>query len=261
MDNKYIITKKQADILYITLKFIHDTFVKNKIKYFMVGGTLLGSIRNSGIIPHDDDGDLCIFQEDVPKLRKLISYFNKNGYELYEGIENDDDKPSPCTKRKNSCTWFISCSGKDCLGVDIFVMYSKGNKITYYDPYWETAENGGKKCYFEKDLMFPLIPYRFGNYFLYGPHNAIEHLNRCYGTDWVDKGRVLYDHRIGKFINSKPRKLSVNEFLTFKAPLSTCDGNVPKIICNSKVYKYFSKSKSPSSSTTRSKSKSSIKKK
>ena len=53
---------------------------QNKITYFMVGGTLLGSVRHQGIIPWDDDGDLCIFKKDVSKLKKLIPYFEKKGY-------------------------------------------------------------------------------------------------------------------------------------------------------------------------------------
>jgi phosphorylcholine metabolism protein LicD len=239
--NKSIITQKQANELYKTAKFIHDAFVKYKIKYWMVGGTLLGAVRHSGVIPADDDLDFCILKEEVPKLKKLIPYFDKHGYDLEE-MKEEDGEEKECSKRKDSCTWFVSCRGKDCLGADIFVMFSKGNKVTYYDPYWETAENGGKKCYFEKDLLFPLLPYRFGNFFLYGPHNALEHLNRCYGPSWVEKGQVLFNHRTGKWVNSKPRNLTVNEFLTFRAPSSTCNSKVPEVVCHSSQSKYFSKS-------------------
>lgn len=242
--NKNIITKSQSNQLYKTLKFVHDSFVKYKIKYFMVGGTLLGAVRHGGIIPWDDDGDLCIFKKDVPKLRKLISYFDKYGYSLEEGKEDDEDsdgedKKRDCNKRKNSCTWFVSCEKKNCLGIDIFVMYEKNKKITYYDPGWESAENGGIKCYFEKELLFPLLPYRFGNFYLYGPHNALEHLNRCYGSSWVSEGQVIFNHRTGKWVQSKARKLSINEFLTFKAPSATCDSNVPKVTCASKKESSF----------------------
>ena len=68
---------------------------------------------------------------------------------------------------------------------------------------------------------------------MYGPHNALEHLNRCYGDSWVAKGQVLFDHRTGKWRNTKPRNLSVDEFLTFKAPPSTCDSKVPEVKCGS----------------------------
>lgn len=246
--NKYIITKSQSDQLYKILKFIHDTFVKNKINYFMVGGTLLGAVRHQGIIPWDDDGDLCILKKDVPKIRKLIPYFTKYGYNLEEGLKDEDNdnsdeensKDATCVSRKNSCTWYVGCDNKNCLGVDIFVMYDKGNKVTYYDPFWEKANNGGNKCYFQKELVYPLLPYRFGNFYMYGPHNPLEHLNRCYGESWVNKGQVLFDHRSSVWRDTKPRKLEIKEFLTFKPPSSTKETSIPKII-EEKKQKYFTK--------------------
>jgi len=228
--NKSIITTGQANQLYKTLKFIHDAFVEHKITYFMVGGTLLGAVRNQGVIPWDDDGDLCVLSKDVPKLRRLIPYFEENGYELTDKV---DDKAS-CLKRKDSCTWFASCGGKNCLGVDIFVMYEKKEKITYFDPYWETASNGGKACYFNKKHVYPLVPMRFGNFYLYGPQNPIQHLNTCYGEDWSSKGQVIFDHRRGIWKNTKKRNLKTQEFLSFKAPRTTKDLVVPPTIGENK---------------------------
>lgn len=236
---KHVITKRQSNYLYKSLKFIHDTFVEFGIPYFMVGGTLLGAVRHQGIIPIDDDGDLCIFKKDVSKLKELIPYFEENGYTLEETSPGEEDEKSgkaACKKRKNSCTWFVTCNKSNCLGIDIFVMYTKGDKITYYDPYWETASNGGKACYFSKKLMFPLLPYRFGNFYLYGPHNAIEHLNRCYGDDWNSKWQILFNHQTGKFVNSKKTKLKADDYLTFKAPKSTCDKDVPEVVCSIKDF-------------------------
>jgi phosphorylcholine metabolism protein LicD len=242
---KTFMNKKESNALYRLMKFIHDIFIKNKIPYFMVGGTLLGAVRHQGVIPHDDDGDLCMFRKDIPKLRKLVKTFEKNGYVLEEGGGSDEDdfERKKCRKKKDSCTWFIYGTGsnKDTLGVDIFVMEQKGSKITYADPYWATSETGGGKCYFKKEHLFPLLPYRFGNFYMYGPHNAIPHLNKCYGDDWNNKSQVLYDHRRGVWVMSKKKDITDEEFLTIKPPRDTCDVVIPEILCetNTRGIKFF----------------------
>ena len=242
MNKKHILKKSESNHLYRLMKFIHDEFTKHKIKYFMVGGTLLGAIRHQGIIPHDDDGDICIFKKDVPKLRKLIGTFEKNGYELYESNEEDEE----CANKKNSCTWYIDYMKNIGIGgCDIFVMETKKDIITYADPYWEDSENGGEKCYFQKDHVFPLLPYRFGNFFMYGPQNAILHLNICYGRDWNSKGKMLYNHRSGSWQKGKKVDLITNDFLTLKPPSDTLDNIVPPVVCEKENQKscgkYFKK--------------------
>jgi lipopolysaccharide cholinephosphotransferase len=243
--SKTFMNKRESNELYRLLKFIHDEFIKKKIAYFMVGGTLLGAVRHQGLIPHDDDGDICIFRKDVPKLRKLVSAFAKKGYVLEEGggANEDDPERKLCRKKKDTCTWFIYGTGnnKDTLSVDVFVMEQKRDKITYADPYWETAESGGIKCYFKREHLFPLLPYRFGNFYMYGPHNSIPHLNKCYGEDWNSKSQILYDHRRGVWVMSKKKNITDEEFLTLKAPKDTCDTKIPNIVCetSSKGVKYF----------------------
>lgn len=230
MDVKYILSKPQSNELYRMMKFIHKTLLSHNIKYFICGGTLLGAIRHQGIIPHDDDGDICIFRKDVPKLRKLISYFDKHGYDLEEGEDDDED----CKYKKDSCTWFVHGRSENSLGCDIFIMEKKGNIFTYADPEWVDAPNGGKRCYFESQHLFPLLPYRYGNFYLYGPHNAILHLNTCYGDDWNSKGQTLYDHRTGQWTKGEKKNLDVKDFLTIKPPSDTKDNNIPNVLCETK---------------------------
>lgn len=265
MDAKYILTKPQSDELYKMMKFIHDSFVKHKITYFICGGTLLGAIRHQGIIPHDDDGDICIFRKDVPKLRKLINYFDKYGYSLDEGLEDDEGNPASCTKSKDSCTWFIEGKHKNSLGCDVFIMdIDNRGVVNYADPYWKTADNGGKRCYFELEHVFPLIPYRYGNFYLYGPRNAILHLNTCYGDDWNHKGQTLYDHRTGKWTKGAKREMIMGDFLTLKPPSSTHDDKLSGVLCSTKnkecgVYRGKSSRKSSKRSSKKKSSKSSKK--
>lgn len=234
--NKHNISKSESNSLYRIFKHTHDLFIKNNISYWVTGGSLLGAIRHNGIIPWDDDGDLCIMKKDVNKLKKLVSKFNKLGYDLKEALQDDEsdedeDFIPPCLNKKKSCTWIIEQSNGKGLGVDIFIMERVGPIITYSDPYWRNESNGGKSCYFFYDFVFPLKPMRFGNFFVMAPNNCIEHLNSCYGVDWNSNAQRLFDHRSGKWINSKKRRMLPSDYTTIKPPKDTCEDKAPKTSC------------------------------
>lgn len=50
-----------------TIKFFDD----NNIRYYAIGGTLLGAVRHHGFIPWDDDIDLGVIREDYDRLAEL----------------------------------------------------------------------------------------------------------------------------------------------------------------------------------------------
>ena len=230
MATRYNITKGQARRLYRTMKDLNDILLSNNISYWVTGGSLIGALRHRGIVPWDDDGDICIMRKDVNKLRKLVPLFTKKNYILEEGTSDEDDgTPEPCIHKRNSCTWFLEPKGRNSLGVDIFVMDRVGPLVTYADPAWRTAPNGGKTCYFLYRYIFPLIPVRFGNFWVMTPFNAIEHLNQCYGTDWNSVSQRLYDHRAGEWINSKKIRMGVEDYATIPAPKSTCTPDPPPV--------------------------------
>lgn len=64
-------TKVQEIIWQIT-KEIMPVIKKYNLKYFMLGGTLLGAIRHGGFIPWDDDIDIGMPREDYDKFLEII---------------------------------------------------------------------------------------------------------------------------------------------------------------------------------------------
>ena len=231
---KHVISKRQGDDLYRLIQVVHETFTKNQIEYWITGGTLLGSVRHGGIIPWDDDADVCIMKKDVGKLRKLKAAFRRKGYLLEEEAEDE----YMCAKYKDTCSWAVSPVDEDDnlvgLSLDIFIMKKvKGGIITYANPVWEEADNGGVRCSFAAKNVFPLVPKSFGNFYVYVPNNAIEHLNTCYGDDWNSKSQVLFNHITGKWVNSEKQKMTSAEYAAMKPPADTCSHKVPKVMSKS----------------------------
>lgn len=80
-----VLSKKE---LLKILKWINDFLEQNDIEYSAVGGTLIGTIRNKGFIPWDDDIDLCMTRENYEKLLNLKSKIQESG--KYDLISVDD---------------------------------------------------------------------------------------------------------------------------------------------------------------------------
>lgn len=68
---KHELTPLQSRLLEM-LKWFDGFCRENKLHYYSVGGTLLGSVRHQGFIPWDDDVDIAMPREDYNKLSVLM---------------------------------------------------------------------------------------------------------------------------------------------------------------------------------------------
>lgn len=68
------------------MKSVDEICRKNSIKYFLVGGSLLGAVKYQGYIPWEDSIDIGMFREDYEKFRQVCpgELSSKLKYQSYE---------------------------------------------------------------------------------------------------------------------------------------------------------------------------------
>lgn len=162
--------------LYDLVDKIVDLFDKNKITYFIHSGSLLGAVREKGIIPHDDDIDLGIFPEGNEILKSLEFKKELDKLNLKLTINKNNIHK---IKQKNSKVF-----------IDIFVFHEINDKIKYQSDYCNKNWPAG---WFHKKDFFPLKSYKFGKMILQGPQNPIPYLNQHFGLDW-EIPKITHSH-------------------------------------------------------------------
>lgn len=87
------------------LKEIDRICKKYEIRYFLVGGSLLGAVRHKGFIPWDDDLDIGMMRDDYEKFRKVAPGELNEKY-AYQSYLNEPDSHYIFDKVRLKDTWF-----------------------------------------------------------------------------------------------------------------------------------------------------------
>lgn len=61
------------EIIRENLRALHDFCEEHNLTYYLSDGTLLGAIRHKGMIPWDDDADVCMPRKDYDRLLTLVN--------------------------------------------------------------------------------------------------------------------------------------------------------------------------------------------
>ena len=154
-----------ADNLYDIIKKTHQILTDNGIEYILTDGTLLGSVRDGGLIAWDGDLDIVIIDKDLPQLIMLENVFAKNGLKLYEYRDG---------------FWRVEYSDKKKGHLDIFIFGLIDDRYTHINPIHRVIWSG----YYFKDELFPIKQNcKMGQLKLCGPNKPKKFLRRRYG-DW-----------------------------------------------------------------------------
>jgi hypothetical protein len=161
-----ILNKKQLKETSNLLLELYKFFDENNIDYFAIGGTLIGAVRNGGLLPFDDDIDIGILSDDVDKI---INYSDDNYYfeEIFFGYK---------FKKRNSETF-----------IDVFIFEYKNNQYQIIDDHW--VEHSFKSY----DEIFPLRTVQFSELQVKIPNKYKIYLDRSF-PNWDTTIKVDCGH-------------------------------------------------------------------
>jgi phosphorylcholine metabolism protein LicD len=73
-----------VDLIYETVLYVDRLLTRNKVTYWTMKGTLLGVVREKGVIQHDYDIDIGVLFRDINKIASLRDIIDKDGYVLLQ---------------------------------------------------------------------------------------------------------------------------------------------------------------------------------
>ena len=116
-----------------------DICNRHGIKYFVQGGTLLGTVRHGGFIPWDDDVDVSLPREEYEKFL-AVAENELPEYYFLQTKDTDPEYPNNFAKIRDSRTTFIETSARNLninhgVYIDIFPLdnYPIGIKAKIFE--------------------------------------------------------------------------------------------------------------------------------
>lgn len=140
--------------LIVMMAWLHNFCNKNNLRYYALGGTMLGAIRHHGFIPWDDDIDIGMPREDYNRLIKLIGNRKIGNYYLETPESKFDEYRYPYAKLYNTNTTLVENTWpriRRGIFIDVFPIDGYGDTISecynrWYDIYKESMFIWARTC-------------------------------------------------------------------------------------------------------------------
>lgn len=168
--------RNYIDNHYKLLKKFNKMCDNENIHYVGTCGSLLGAVRNSGMIPYDDDIDVCILKKASKKIIKYAKKYKMCVLKCGLGLRIFNNENPNCLPFKLSF-------------IDIFYLDKIDDELYFSAPYdnnkpsFLTAHLFPNNQYKRKDFM-NRKKYKFGTEYIYLPNNAKYYCEQFYGSDW-----------------------------------------------------------------------------
>jgi hypothetical protein len=160
----------------------------NKINYWICNGTLLGIIRDSKLIPWDEDIDIAIYGTE--ERDKIIQIFSASNFNLIDDGNSSDYITFLYQNVKVDINFFIHrgsflsslwkvTKNEGTIFQFIRIMSKFRIKIPKYKIFWKLE---GYKV--PSDFIFPLSTMNYGADIVSVPNSPRDTLEFTYGPDW-----------------------------------------------------------------------------
>ena len=157
----YLVSAEMKKIWAVELDLLNEFMrvcKEHDIRWFADGGTILGAIRHNGMIPWDDDIDVCMYREDYEKLCEIAPAAFKAPY-FFQTEETDRGSMRGHAQLRNSST-----TGMLKMEDKRHVLYNQGIFLDIF-PLDDLPENKEERAHYMSDCFKTLLDAREYTYF------------------------------------------------------------------------------------------------